>query len=150
MFGMPVRSVMERKKLLTASPASTVAQVAKRMAKRNVGAVLVVEGARLAGIFTERDVVYRVVAQGLDPAATRLAGVMTRDPKTVGPEESFGVALLLMHENGFRHAPVVEDGRLVGVVSARHALDPDLEEFEFEARRREHLRKAVQAKSARA
>ena len=150
MFSMKVRSIMERKKLLTASPAMTVAEAAKRMAKRNVGAVMVVEGERLVGIFTERDVVYRVVARGLDAAATRLAQVMTPDPLTVTAEDSFGVALMLMHENGFRHAPVVEDGRPVGIVSARNALDPDLEEFEHEARRREHLRRAVQAKSARA
>jgi CBS domain-containing protein len=67
---------------------------------------------------------------------------MTREPKTVAPEESFGYALLVMHENGVRHAPVVEaDGRPVGVVSARHALDPELEEFAVEAERRRHIRR---------
>jgi len=76
-----------------------------------------------------------------DPRATRLGEVMTPQPKTLAPEESFGRALLLMHENGFRHVPVVEAGRPVGVVSARHALDPELEEFASEARRREHLRR---------
>ncbi|MGE5641310.1 MAG: cyclic nucleotide-binding/CBS domain-containing protein [Clostridia bacterium] len=149
MFGMSIRSVMERKKLLTASPAETVARAAKRMAKRNVGAVMVVEEGRLAGIFTERDVVYRVVAAGRDPATTRLAEVMTPQPKTVGPDDTFGYALVLMHENGFRHTPVVEDGRPVGIVSARNALDPDLEEFEHEARRREHLRRSGAARAVR-
>ncbi len=147
MFGMSVRSVMERKKVLTASPAETVARAAKRMAKRNVGAVMVVEAGRLVGIFTERDAVYRVMAAGRDPAATRLAEVMTPGPKTVRPDDSFGVALMLMHENGFRHAPVVDAGRPVGIVSARGALDPDLEEFEHEARRREHLRRSVAARA---
>jgi CBS domain-containing protein len=147
MFGMSIRSVMERKKFLSASPAETVARAAKRMAKRIVGAILVVEDDRLVGIFTERDAVYRVVAQGLDPAATRLAEVMTRGPKTVGPDDSYGYALMLMHENGFRHAPVVDAGRPVGIVSARGALDPDLEEFAHEARRREYLRRSVAARA---
>ena len=66
---------------------------------------------------------------------------MTRDPITVAPDETFGYALLLMHENGFRHAPVVEGGCPVGVVSARYALDPELEEFAAEAERRKHIRR---------
>jgi CBS domain-containing protein len=107
-----------------------------------VGAVLVVQEGRLVGIFTERDAVYRVMAAGRDPWATTLGEVMTREPKTVAPEETFGYALLLMHENGFRHAPVVEaDGRPVGVVSARHALDPDLEDFAAEEERRKAIRR---------
>ena len=81
------------------------------------------------------------MATGRDPQTTKLAEVMTPDPKTVTPDETFGYALLLMHENGFRHAPVVEDGRPVGVVSARNALDPDLEEFAVEAERRRHIRR---------
>jgi CBS domain-containing protein len=111
------------------------------MAEKKVGAVMVVEDGRLVGIFTERDAVYRVIAQGRDARTTRLAEVMTPDPNTVTPEESFGYALLLMHERGFRHAPVLEDGRPVGIVSARNALDPDLEEFEAEAQRRKHIRR---------
>ena len=141
MFSQPVKTVMERKKLLTASPNSTVAKAAKRMTKRKVGAVLVVEHDRLVGIFTERDAVFRVLAQDRDSRTAHLAEVMTPSPMTVGPEKSFGYALLLMHENGFRHLPVIENGKLVGIVSARNALDPDLEEFVSEAHRREHLRR---------
>jgi CBS domain-containing protein len=103
--------------------------------------VLVLQDGRLVGIFTERDAVYRVMAPGRDPTATTLGEVMTREPKTVAPDETFGYALLLMHENGFRHAPVVENGRPVGVVSARLALDPELEEFTAEAERRRHIRR---------
>ena len=66
---------------------------------------------------------------------------MTPEPKTVAADESFGYALLLMHENGFRHVPVMENGLPVGVVSARHALDPDLEEFTVEAERRKSFRR---------
>jgi CBS domain-containing protein len=141
MFSRPVSSVMQRKKLLTAGPDTTVAEAARLMARKNVGAVLVVHARRLVGIFTERDAVFRVVAKGRDPKATRLSEVMTPDPKTVTPLHSFGYALLMMFENGFRHAPVLDCGRPVGIVSARHALDPDLEEFATEQRRREHIRK---------
>jgi CBS domain-containing protein len=109
------------------------------MAPRAVGAVLVVKGDQLVGIFTERDVVFRVVACGLDPDATRLAEVMTPEPKTIAPEKAFGVAMALMHENGFRHLPVLDKGALIGVVSSRSALDPELEEFVAEERRRKHL-----------
>lgn len=141
MFGLPVGNVMERKKILSASPETSVSTAAELMAKRKVSAVLVVEDGRLVGIFTERDAVYRVIAKGRDARTTRLAEVMTRDPYTVTPRESFGYAMLMMHKHGFRHAPVIENDRLVGIVSARNALDPELEEFEVEAQRREHIRR---------
>jgi CBS domain-containing protein len=140
MFSEPVGKVMERKKLLTALPETTVGEAAKLMAKRRVGAVLVVDNHQgLVGIFTERDAVCRVIARGLDAQTTRLADVMTPAPRTVHPGRSLGYALLMMHENGFRHVPVVEDGKLVGIVSARNALDPDLEEFVAESQRREQI-----------
>jgi CBS domain-containing protein len=130
---------MERKKLLTAPPKTTVSKAAKLMAKGKVGAVMVVERRHLIGIFTERDVVVRVMARDRDAKTTLLADVMTAEPKTVSPDKSFGYALLMMHENGFRHVPVVENGKLVGMVSARNALDPDLEEFTVESHRREQI-----------
>ena len=139
MFSQPVGTVMERDKLLTAGPETTVSKAAKLMAGRKVGAVLVVEKRRLVGIFTERDAVFRVVAQGRDPKATRLAEVMTPEPQVVDPDKSFGYALLLMHESGFRHVPVIENGKLVGIVSSRNALDPDLEEFVSETERRKQI-----------
>lgn len=141
MLGLPIKSVLEPRKLVVAAPHTTVAEAAKLMKKGKVGAVLVVEESRLVGIFTERDALFRVIAPGLDPAKTELRNVMTRDPTTVAPQETFGYALLLMHEHGFRHTPVVENGRPVGVVSARHALDPELEEFAAEAARRKHIRR---------
>ena len=140
MFSQRIRSVMERKKLLTAPPETTVSQAAKLMAKKNVGAVMVVEDERLVGIFTERDIVFRVVAQGLDARTTRLADVMTPAPDTVDPDKPFGYALLIMHERGFRHLPVIRDSKLVGIVSSRSAMDPELEEFSYEARRRKYFR----------
>ncbi len=143
MFSQRVSSVMERKKILTAGPETTVSKAAGLMAARNVGAVMVVEGERLIGIFTERDAVFRVMARGLDPTKTRLGEVMTKDPKTVDPAKSFGHALLIMHDNGFRHVPVVENGRPVGIVSARNALDPEMEEFVSESQRRKHIQSTL-------
>lgn len=143
MLTTKVRDLVEPRKLVMATPEVSVAKAARMMKKSKVGAVMVVEKGRLVGIFTERDAVYRVMALGLEPDKTLLGEVMTREPKTVEPNQPFGYALLLMHENGFRHAPVIEDGRPVGVVSARHALDPDLEEFTVEAERRESFRRAA-------
>jgi CBS domain-containing protein len=141
MLGLPIKSVIEPRKLVVAAPQTSVAEAARLMKQGNVGAVLVVDNELLVGIFTERDAICRVIAAGLDPASTALSEVMTREPKTVAADETFGYALLLMHENGFRHAPVVENGRPVGVVSARHALDPELEEFTAEAARRKSIRR---------
>ena len=145
MFSEPVGNVMERK-LLTAPPETTVGEAARLMAKRKVGAVLVVAGDEtLIGIFTERDAVIRVVARGLNPRTTPLADVMTRSPLTVDPGKSLGCALFMMHDRGFRHVPVVENGKLVGIVSARSALDPELEEFVAESQRREQFRRESEA-----
>ena len=140
MFSQRIRRVMERERMLTAPPQTTVREAALLMAGANSGAVLVVEGETLAGIFTERDVVFRVIARGLDPASTPLQTVMTTEPITVHPDRTFGHALSLMHENHFRHLPVVADGKLLGIVSARDALDPELEEFVCEAQRRVAIR----------
>ena len=140
MFNLLVKDLMKPAKAVTLSPEATVSKAAELMARHSTGAVMVVEGERLTGIFTERDALVRVVAGGLDPRATRLAEVMTAEPKTVGPGTSYGYALVIMQENGFRHVPVVENGKPVGIVSARNAMDPDLEEFAAEANRREHIR----------
>ena len=110
------------------------------MAKKNVGAVMVVDKEHLRGIFTERDALFRVTARGLDAQTTQLVEVMTINPLTVDPGKSYGYALVMMQENGFRHAPVIENGKPIGIVSSRNAMDPDLEEFLSEANRREYIR----------
>jgi CBS domain-containing protein len=104
-----------------------------------VGAVLVMHEHRLAGIFTERDALFRVIAEGRDPAATRLEDVMTANPRTIAPDRPFGHALHMMHEGGFRHVPVVDGDAPLGVVSARDALGPELEAFVTELYKREHI-----------
>lgn len=139
MFSERVGNLIHRDKLLTAVPEATVDAAARLMAQRGVGAVLVVEDRKLVGIFTERDAVFRVIAQGRDVRTTRLGEVMTASPITIDPDKSFGYALLLMHEKGFRHMPVLDSGDLIGIVSARNALDPDLEEFIHESNRRKQF-----------
>ncbi|HEX8012921.1 MAG TPA: CBS domain-containing protein [Casimicrobiaceae bacterium] len=136
----PIRSLIAHQKILTASADSTVAASARQMKKKMVGAVMVVDAAgRLAGIFTERDALFRVLAEGRDPKATRLSEVMTPHPKTVSPDRPFGHALLMMYDGGFRHVPVVENGKPIGMVSAREALGPELEEFDSEMERRTRI-----------
>lgn len=140
MYDQPIRNIMEQKKFLTAAPETTVSHAARLMAAKNVGAIMVVANERLVGIFTERDVVFRVIAKGLDAKTTPLTNVMTAAPKTLEPGKSYGHALVLMQENGFRHVPVLENGRPIGIISSRNAMDPDLEEFISDERRREHYR----------
>ena len=141
MYSLRVRDILDKTRLVTAAPDLRVNAAAKLMAFEQVGAVLVIEGGQLTGIFTERDIAFRVVAQDRDPAATQVRAVMTASPVTIESHKSFGYALLLMHDNRFRHLPVLEGGALIGIVSARNALDPDLEEFVTEAQRRQHLRR---------
>ena len=136
----PIRSVIAKQKILTATAEITVTDAARLMKKKSVGAVMVVkDNGRLAGIFTERDALFRVLAEGRDPKTTRLSDVMTAQPQTITPEKPFGHALLMMYESGFRHVPVVENGKPVGMVSARDALGPELQEFESELQRRTRI-----------
>lgn len=105
--------------LVTFAPDAIVRAVVEAMAKHRFGAVPVVESERLVGIFTERDVLVRVLAAGKDPDTTRLDEVMTRNPDTVRSSDAVLHALELMNQHGYRHLPVVDDDRLIGVVSIR-------------------------------
>jgi CBS domain-containing protein len=136
MLDQSIRTLLKRRNLLTLPPYTSVTQAAKQMAARNVGAALVVEGDALVGIFTERDIAFRVVAKSRDAASTPISAVMTPDPVTITADKPFGLALVVMHEHGFRHLPVVEGRNILGIISARSAMDPDLEEFVSEAQRR--------------
>lgn len=139
MFDRLVKDVMDTRAARQLGPHTTVAAAARIMAQGRFGAVLVVDEGVLKGIFTERDALFRVIAQGRDPAIATVGEVMTPDPRTVAPENTYGYALVLMQEGDFRHAPVVENGRPIGILSSRNAMDPDLEDFVSEANRREHL-----------
>jgi CBS domain-containing protein len=139
MLTRPISQLISDQKLSVATSTATVSEACALMKANNVGAIPVVENGRLCGIFTERDAVYRVVAGGLEPNATRLEQVMTRAPQTITPDRPFGHALHLMYEGGFRHVPVVAGGMLVGMVSARDALGADLAQFSDDVEQREHI-----------
>ena len=95
----------------------SVAEAVEEMNRHKIGCVLVMEGERIAGIFTERDVLRRVVAANLDPKATPLARVMTADVLTVAPQTTIQQTMELFAERRCRHMPVVAAGRLVGLIS---------------------------------
>ena len=132
-----IGSIIEGQELVTAPGSATVAEAARLMREKAVGAVMVLDEGKLVGVFTERDALFRVVAESRDVQATHLAEVMTRHPRTVSPGMAFSDALHIMHEGGFRHVPVVEDGRPVGMISCRDALGPELEDFIYELLRQE-------------
>ncbi len=98
---------------------TTARQAAKLMRKHNVGAVLIIEDEALIGILTVNDMTYRVMAAGLDPDTTSLAEVMTPGPDTVNRDTTAIAALRLMQDGDYRHLPVVDGGRVVGLVSRR-------------------------------
>jgi CBS domain-containing protein len=114
-----VPDVVSNQQLLELPPTATVRSAVLAMRERHVGAVLVTTDSRLDGIFTERDVVNRVVADGRDPDQTTLAEVMTANPDTIAPTTTAIDALRLMNDGGYRHLPIVERGRVVGIVSRR-------------------------------
>jgi signal-transduction protein with cAMP-binding, CBS, and nucleotidyltransferase domain len=112
----------------------SVLQTVRAMAERNIGAVPVIHDGKLVGIFSERDLMRRVVAEGRDPRATCIAEVMTDDPLAVGTGEDLETCMALMRRHGFRHLPVCHDGQLVGMVSLRDILLHDLNEKDDEVR----------------
>lgn len=113
-----MQEVILRRQPVTMRPDQTVQDACAAMRSHRIGAVLVTdEAGRLLGIFTGRDAICRMLAEGRAPGATRLDQVMTRDPETLGPRARAIEALRLMRDAGFRHLPVVEEGRVLGIVS---------------------------------
>jgi CBS domain-containing protein len=112
-----VREVMGGR-LFTVGPTTTVGEAVALMAQHRVGSMIVMDGLKLAGIFTERDTV-RAISHSHDAPSHDVSSWMTPDPMTVGPDVETDVALRTMLDNNFRHLPVVENGEVVGVVSIR-------------------------------
>ena len=112
--------------LLTVDAAAPIVGVAQRMADRNVGAVLVLEDGRLAGIMTERDLM-RAVARGLRDDAV-VGECMTTDPDTIAPDDTIEHAAVLMIHGGYRHLPVVDGDDVVGVLSIRDLVQVVVED----------------------
>lgn len=134
-----IRTIIEDQEPLTAPASMTVGEAACLMKQSKSGAIMVVEDGKLVGIFTERDALYRVVAEGHNAQIIKLASVMTRNPQTIHPDRPFDEALQLMHASGFRHVPVVENGRPIGMVSARDAFGEELESFVYELVRQKRI-----------
>lgn len=135
----PIRMIIEDQQLVTATADMSVAAASRLMKEKSIGALLVLDRGRLAGIFTERDALFRVIAAGRSPDMTTLAEVMTPNPRTIAPDRPFCHALHLMYEGEFRHVPVVDNGRPLGMVSARDALGPDLKQFISDLDQRTHI-----------
>ncbi len=103
--------------VVSAGPETTVADCVHKMNKERIGAVLVVEGERPVGMFTERDVLTRILEKGRDPATTRLGEVMSKELACIAPSATVGEALRVITDKRFRHLPVVEGGKVVGMLS---------------------------------
>jgi len=134
-----IRNIVQDQDILTAPSKTSVADAAHMMKQHKVGAILVVDEDQLVGIFTERDGLYRVVADQRDVRKTLLSEVMTANPQSIHPDEPFPRALHMMHTGGFRHVPVVENGTPIGIVSARDALGPELEDFVYALLRQDQV-----------
>ena len=114
-----IRKILGERPLYSVSPQEPVRRAAETMAANKVGALAVIDAGELAGVLSERDIVFRCVAKGASPDDTAVADVMTRDPVTLDIEESISDALAAKLGDAFRHLPVMEGGRVVGLLSYR-------------------------------
>lgn len=144
---MPTRvisDIIAGRPVITGTSDITVRAACKLMAEKRIGALLVVDGNRISGIFTERDALNKVLAGSLDPDSTTLAQVMVRDPRTIRADKPLGYALQFMVDGGFRHVPVIDaNGAPLGMVSARDALGADMVQLERNQELREHLEENI-------
>lgn len=140
-----IRDVIAGRQLITGTPDMTVRAACRLMADNNIGAVLVLEGpGRVAGIFTERDALNKILAAGRDPDKTRVAEVMATHVRTISASKPLAFALYLMAEGGFRHVPAVDEGGTpIGMISARDALGEDIVEVEREIQRQEEIEGSI-------
>lgn len=133
-----VPGVVKEQSIATLNPADSVMDAVTLMSDRKIGAVIIVDNnAKLAGIFTERDLVNRVVAKGLDAATVPLSKVMTADPDTLGPDDTAMNALDLMSARRYRHLPVVDGDKVIGMVSIRDLFNVVKKQLEEDLRERE-------------
>jgi len=142
---MAIERLMTRE-VVTATPGETVAAVVERMSRASVGAIVILEDDRVTGVFTERDLLQRVVAAGKDAGATEVGDVATRDVVTVEPTTSLRDCAETLRRQKVRHLPVVQGRRLVGILSARDfftTVARELESFIERSRYEEQLRENV-------
>lgn len=115
-----IREMIENQTVVSISPDASVHQAAVLMTTHRIGALPVMRGTELIGIFTERDLVSRVVAPRLDPDRTLVMQAMTEKPETITADKSLCDALDLMHTHGFRHLPVMDGEQLIALLSMRN------------------------------
>jgi CBS domain-containing protein len=120
-----ISELIAGKPLFHVRTTDTVREAARLMSELNIGATAVLDGERLAGVFSERDLMTRVVAQSLDPDATTVGDVMTCELAVADPADDIAAALQKMSTLGCRHLPVVESGNLIGMISLRDLLQTD-------------------------
>lgn len=115
----PITAILDRKgrQVYSVTPTMTVSEAVDEMNRHRVGSVMVLDGGRLVGIFTERDVLRRVVGAGIDPRRSLVADVMTAGVLTISPDATLEETMVLFTEKRCRHLPVVDNGRLVGTIS---------------------------------
>ena len=128
----PVMELLDQQEVHCLHKDESVLEAAQQMSEWKVGAVIVLDGARLVGIFSERDLMTRVVSQGLAPATTPVGQVMTPNPVVVDANSTVEQCLRIMNQAKCRHLPVVRDGNLVGILSMRDLLQSDLREKDDE------------------
>ena len=131
----PVYDLVKDRKIYSIESDRTVLEAARLMMEHGFGALPVMRDGELVGIFSERDIMNRVVAAGRMPGTTRISEVMTANPKTIGMDESLDNCLFLMREFGFRHMLIVNDKELKGLVSLRDILMRASVAIESEVRR---------------
>jgi len=129
-----LRKVIQRQKLVTAPPTATVLETVSIMTRGEVGAIPILERGTLVGVFSERDLLRRVVAVGRDPKTTLVSEVMTRDVVTANVDEHVDQCLEKMKRAGCRHLPVEVDGRVISMIAMRDLLRDELEEQTDEIR----------------
>ena len=130
-----LRDIVKDRKVYSIDTGRTVLDAARYMMEHNIGALPVLRNGELAGIFSERDVMNRVVAVGRTPGHTAVSEVMTANPRAVSLDETVEECLFIMHEFGFRHLPIVEGKELKGLVSLRDIVMRQAAELERQARR---------------
>ena len=123
-----IRDIMRYGFLFTVQRNATVAEAVRVMATHNVGIVTVLDGDRLAGVFSERDVVRRVVDAGLDPARTPVGDVMTTDLVVADADEDYQSAMRKMDQANIRHLLVVSEGRILSMISIRDLMRVEIQD----------------------
>lgn len=137
-----LKEILHHRTMFSAEPGQSVVEVAQQMAARNIGAILVLENGELRGVFSERDLMKRVVVEGLDPANTPVESVMSTDLTKADEDSTAEHALELMRRGNCRHLPVMRGDQVVGFISMRDLM---ISELEWKTEELQHMRDYIQS-----